>query len=546
MINEALALSYDFGTQSVRAIIFNKKGDILGKRKLEFKPAYFSEKPGWAEQYPEVYWDCLCEVTKQLKSEVSEEIWLSIKTIGVTTMRDVAVCMDNKGTVLRPIILWLDQRRSSNSLDCIPASKRALFNIAGMRETIKMQRAASFCNWIKENEPEIWANTEKYVMFSAYINFLLTGKIVDSVASIIGHFPFNYKAKRWMGSSELTACVFDTRADQMAELVPPGTKIGEISKEVAEKTGLTEGTPVIAGGSDKGCETLGTGSVGNDVASISLGTSATIQITTDKYVEPQPFLPAYPSMFADKYNPEIQIFRGYWMVTWFKKEFAMKEVKDAEKLGVIPEVLLDSRLSEIPAGSHGLVLQPYWSPGVRTPEAKGAIIGFSDVHTRVHLYRAIIEGIGYALYDGLKAMEKRADYKIKRLMVSGGGANSEAICQITADLTGLTVQKIQTYETSALGVAMAAFVGIGEFANLNEAVKAMSHITKEYLPNMEVHNIYEQLYSKVYKKIYKANKKFYEAIRDIYSKIDNTGFAPVCESDEEKEKLAAEEYLKKD
>ncbi|MEG2453330.1 MAG: FGGY-family carbohydrate kinase, partial [Clostridia bacterium] len=295
----------------------------------------------------------------------------------------------------------------------------------------------------------------------------------------------------------------------------PCEVMGHISKAKSLEVGLPEGLCVIASGADKACETLAVGCVGNDIAAISMGTAASVEITTDKYVEPQPFMPAYPSIYNDKFNPEIMVFRGYWMISWFKNEFALREVQQAKELGCSPEQLLDARLSEVPAGCEGLVLQPYWSPGANIPEAKGAIIGFSDCHTRVHIYRAIIEGIGFALLEGLKNMERRAGYNIKRIAVSGGGSNSEQVCQITADLSGKIVQKVQTYETSALGAAMAAFTGVGEYKTLDEAVKNMSRVTKEYFPDPAANKVYTALYERVYCKLYKANRKFYKEIRDI-------------------------------
>lgn len=518
-------LAYDYGTQSVRALIFDKEGNTLGKVKREFKPAYFSLKAGWAEQYPEFYWDNLCAVSEDLRKHVGEEIWSGIKAVSVTTFRDAVICLDKEGKPLRPVILWLDQRKMQNAGDSVPPLQKAVFKTFKMYDTVVMQREATFCNWIKQNEPEIWNKTYKYAQFSAFISLKLTGKIVDSVASQIGHFPFDYKHKRWMKASDIKRCIFDCTNEQMVELVKPGSVMGYVTAEAAAQTGLPEGLPVVASGSDKGCETLATGCVGREVASLSLGTSASVQITTDRYVTPALFMPAYPSLFADKYNPETLIFRGYWMITWFKKEFAEKEVKQAAEMGISAEELLDRRLKEIPPGSHGLVLQPYWSPGIKTPSAKGAIIGFSDVHTRIHLYRAIIEGIGYALLDGLKRMEKRAGYNIKRLTVSGGGSNSDAICQMTADITGLTVQKIQTYESSALGAAMAAFVGIGDFTDLEQAVSRMSRVTKEYFPDKNNHEIYKKLYENVYKKLYRRNKKFYKEIKEVLQDYDLYGFS---------------------
>src|SRR3972149_5748420 len=136
------------------------------------------------------------------------------------------------------------------------------------------------------------------------------------------------------------------------------------------------------------------------------------------------------------YNTEFQIYRGFWLVSWFKKEFGMPEVERAEKEGVDPEVYLDELLDNAPPGSLGLMLQPTWSPGVKIPgpEAKGAIIGFGDAHTRAHLYRAIIEGLCYSLKDGGERIQKRSRIKFKEIRVSGGGSQSARTLQITADI----------------------------------------------------------------------------------------------------------------
>ncbi len=512
-MGEPLALSFDYGTQSVRAILFNKKGETLGKVKIAFEP-YYSTQAGWAEQYPEVYWDKFCEASQKLKAQVPE-LWDDIVGVSVTTIRDTCVCVDKNGKPLRPIILWLDQRTIPSVGNRIPKAKEHLFKLVNMYDTASMQCTASACNWIHDNEPEVFEKMHKYLMFGGYLTFLLTGNMVDSNAAQCGHIPYNYKKKTWNSSMDLTSCLFDVKVGHMPELVDAGEIMGYITAKASEDTGIKEGLPVIATGSDKGCETLGTGSIGNDSASLSFGTTATVQLTTDKYVEPQPFAPAYPAILKGKYNPEMQIYRGYWMLTWFKQEFAEKEVRQAKELGVSAEVLLNKHLKEIPAGSDGLILQPYWSPGLKIPNAKGAILGFSDVHTRVHLYRAIIEGIGYGLYDGLKTMEKRTGGRVKRVLVSGGGSQSDEICQITADIFGVPVQKPQTYETSALGAAITCFTGLGHFKSFEEAVDNMVHISTEYVPDKKTHSIYDNIYERIYKNIYKTNKKLYTEITKI-------------------------------
>ena len=160
---------------------------------------------------------------------------------------------------------------------------------------------------------------------------------------------------------------------------------------------------------------------------------------------------------------EIQVYRGYWMVEWFKREFGHREVALAEVQGLEPEVLFDDLVRAVPAGSMGLTLQPYWSPGVRIPgpEAKGAIIGFGDVHTRAHLYRAILEGLAYALREGAERTAARTGVPVTSLRIAGGGSQSPAAVQLTADVFGLPVARAHTHEASGLGAAIDAAVGLG-------------------------------------------------------------------------------------
>ena len=161
------------------------------------------------------------------------------------------------------------------------------------------------------------------------------------------------------------------------------------------------------------------------------------------------------------------------------------------------------------------MLKPYWAPGIKSPEAKGMVLGFNDVHTRIHIYRAIIEGINYGLRDGLTNVEKRIGTKVKRLTVSGGGAISDIICQITANMVGLPVRRVQTYETSGLGSSLVGFLGLNEFESYEEAIESMIHHDIEFTPEPETFRIYDDLFQKVYRKIYHRLKPLYREIRNI-------------------------------
>jgi sugar (pentulose or hexulose) kinase len=178
--------------------------------------------------------------------------------------------------------------------------------------------------------------------------------------------------------------------------------------------------------------------------------------------------------------------------------------------------LFDELLAKVPAGSDGLMLQPYWSPSNGDgPETRGAIIGFNEDHTRAHLYRAMIEGLTFALKEGKEVLEKKTGKSISRLVVSGGGSQSDEVMQITADIFGMTVFRPHTFETSSLGAAIASAVGIGLYPDFPSAVEQMVHEGDMFHPIDANKDIYSDLYNKVYKKMYGQLKPSYEAIRKI-------------------------------
>jgi sugar (pentulose or hexulose) kinase len=226
-------------------------------------------------------------------------------------------------------------------------------------------------------------------------------------------------------------------------------------------------------------------------------------------------MPSYPASIPGRWNPEIEIFRGYWMITWFKNQFAYAEVAEAAELGIAPEEMLDRLLDATPAGGHGLVMQPYWTAGLKNPSAKGALIGFGDVHERSHLYRAIIEGLAYGLREGLESVERASREKVKLLAVSGGASQSDNICQISADVFNLPLVRGKTFETSGLGAAMCAASGLGWHADVEAASRAMSGRSRAFEPDGKNSELYQELYDRVYKKMYKALSPLYEEIRSI-------------------------------
>lgn len=508
---EPLVLSFDIGTQSTRAMLVNKKGEIKGIFQKHYDAPYFSTQPGYAEQKPSLYFDMMMECLEGL-SKTSKDLFKDIKVSTVTCIRDTVLCLDKDNRPLRDIILWLDKREAdTDKLPKTPEYKKAILGLVKMTDTCLMQQRQSVCNWIMLNEKELWAKTNKYVLLPTYINYLLTGNLIDSVANQIGHIPMDYKNGCWMEKG-LTRFLFDVPIEKLVDLRKPGEELGEIKEEICTKFNIPLHTKVVASGSDKSCETLGLSCIAKDKAAISFGTTATVQLMTKDYFEPTPFCPSYPAVVDGYYNPEIQIYRGFWMISWFKNEFAYEEKIIAKKEGCSVEEVLNRKLKDIPVGSNSLLLQPYWGPGVANPIARGAIVGFNDAHTRMHLYRAIIEGINYALLDGLETLEKRSKQSIKEIYLGGGGSQSDEICQIAADIFNRPCKRIQTHEACGLGAAMVAFTAIHEFENIEEAVKSMSHDKDVFYPNEENTKVYRKNYE-VYKKIYGKLVPLYDQMR---------------------------------
>ena len=511
MKNQSL-LAIDCGTQSLRAILFSGTGRMLAFAKKEYEP-YFSSHPGWAEQDPECYWQSLLDACQILK-EQDPPAFDAIAGVGITSQRASMINVDENGIVLRPCIVWLDQRRAQP----VFGSKgflNLLFRSLGLEKRINDIQAQGKCNWIMQNQPEIWKKTAKYLQVSGFLNYRLTGEFHDSVASQIGYLPFDYKKQKWAKAFQLPARLFPVEKVKLPKLFQPGECLGTITKKAFHACGIKEGIPVIACGSDKGCETLGSGVLSADRVSLSFGTIATIQAVSDRYLELKRFMPAYPAVIPGWYNPEIEIHRGFWMISWFKKQFARKELEEAEELGIPAEEILNRCLERTSPGAMGLMAQPYWGHVPGEPYAKGTIIGFGDIHTRDHIYRALIEGLGFGLYEGLEKIEKKTGVKIEKAAVSGGASQSDEICQIMANIFNRPMIKGQTHETSGLGAAILTARGLNWYKSIEEAAQKMVHVKSIFEPEPNAVKIYKALYSEVYSKLYHALKPLYSKIRDI-------------------------------
>lgn len=513
MAENELVLALDAGTQSIRALLIDFEGAIHGQVKTAVEP-YFASQPGWAELDPEYYYRKLCETSKALFAKAGARA-KDVVAVTLATQRMTFVNVDREGRPLRPAIVWLDQRKA-DTRTILPTAIRPALRVAGLHEFADF--AVGYCrsNWIRQEQPEVWNATHKYLVLSGFLTHRLVGEFRDSSGNCMGTIPFDVKRGEWAAPWDFKQWLFPVEKEKLPELVRPTETLGWISRRASEETGIPEGLPMIAASNDKACEVVGAGCLGPETACISFGTTATINTQTSRYVELIPMMPPYPSAIPGEFCTEVSVLRGFWMVSWFKQEFGYEERMRAEAAGIAPEILLEQLIRDVPPGSQGLVLQPYWTPGPgHASYAKGSIVGFGDVHTRAHLYRAIVEGIVYALKEGAALTEQENGVPITSLRASGGGSQSDSIMQITADVFGLPVERPHTNETSALGAAMDAAVGLGRHPSVHAAAKAMSHTSRVFEPDAANVALYGALYEDVYRKMYDRLLPLYAAIQEI-------------------------------
>jgi sugar (pentulose or hexulose) kinase len=506
-------LAIDVGTQSIRALAFDPRGEVVAAARIPIEP-YVSPHPGWAEQDPELYWRAIGEACAALWAGGFDRG--SLAGVALTTQRATVVVLDADGRPLRPAIVWLDQRRVEG-LPPIGGKWGLAFRALGVMETVASFRADCEANWIAREEPEVWSRTAHYLLLSGFLVHLLTGRYADSVGSQVGLLPFDYKRQRWSdaGAWQWIGAPFDPTT--LPGLVPVTQPLGEITPVASAATGIPAGLPLIAAAADKACEVLGSGALEPSIGALSFGTTAAFNTTQRRYVEAIPYAPAFPAAVPDAWSLELSVYRGFWMVEWFRRQFGHAEDARAAELGVPPHRLLDDLLASAPPGSLGLTLQPYWSPGLRIPgpEAKGAIVGFGDVHTRAHVYRAILEGLAYALREGMERTEKRTGVKVTELRVAGGGAQSDGAVQLAADVFGLPAARPHTHEASGLGAAIDAAVGLGIHPDVPTAVREMTRVASVREPDAANHALYDELYTNVYRRMYGRLRPLYEEIRRI-------------------------------
>ncbi|MBV9889615.1 MAG: FGGY-family carbohydrate kinase, partial [Rhizobacter sp.] len=463
----------------------------------------------------EAVWAALAEACQALWRE-RPGLTGALRAMAVTSQRGTLVPLDASGRALAPAISWLDRRRAGR-VPPLPLLWRTLFAAARIGDVVRHLQREAEANWWAEHDAEMLAHADKVMLLSGFLNWRLTSRCSDAVAAQVAYLPFDYRRQTWSRPSDWRWRAVAVEPRQCPELVAATQTIGSVCAEAARATGLAPGLPVVAAGADKACELLAASALGTGVACVSSGTSVSIAVETERYLEALPFAPAYPSANPGRYCSEIQTACGFWMVRWFLDQFGEAERAAAARDGVAAEAMFDALAASVSPGADGLLLQPHWSPGVRHPaaDARGSIVGFGPEHGRAHVARAILEGQAHAMREGRDLLARATRRPIDTVAVVGAASRSDLWMHIVADVIGVRAVRLHTADAASLGAAIVAAVGAGLHCELGAAVAAMARPAGVVPPSAETSALYDRLHREVYRPLYGRLAPLYRRLASI-------------------------------
>ncbi len=480
-------IGIDSSTTATKALLMNEHGSVVGVASSEY--SFETPHPLWSEQSPSLWWTGTVESIRQVLAKTNVDV-SAIKGIGLTGQMHGLVLLDEKGEVLRPALLWNDQRTAAQC-DAIRArlGRERLIQITG-NDALTGFTAPKIL-WVQEHEPEIWKRVRHILLPKDYVRYKMTGEFAIDCADGAGTILFDLKKRSW--SQEVL-----TALDIPFEYLPKvyeGTDItGALLPNVAAELGLPAGTPVIAGGGDQATSAVGTGAVSAGVASLSLGTSGVVFVTTDTpAIEPEGRLHAFCHSVPDKWHFMGVMLSAAGSLRWHRDTFAPNTSYDQ---------LLEPA-ANIQPGSEGLIFLPYLT-GERTPHpdplARGAFVGLTVRHALPHMTRAVLEGVSFGLRDSFELIKNAGVGKIKEIRITGGGAKNALWRQILADVFDIELATVSSVEGSAFGAALLAAVGTGAFPDVQTACEKAIQVTGVTKPSAnsalynELYPIYRDLY----------------------------------------------------
>jgi len=433
-----------------------------------------------------------------------------ISGIGLTGQMHGMVMLDAEGNVLRPCIMWNDQRTAAQCDWIMNTVGRQRFLDLTLNLALPGFTAPKII-WTRENEPAVYARCAKVLLPKDYIRYRLTGTYATEVSDASGTVLLDVQHRRW--SDELLAELGIPR-DWMPECVESTAITGKVTEQAAELTGLKAGTPVVGGAGDQAASAVGTGVVEPGLVSVTIGTSGVVFAYTDtpsRDVEGR--LHTFCHAVPNKWHVMGVTLSAGGSFRWFRDTLGVVEKHIAALTHVDPYVILTSEAEQAPAGSEGLLFLPYLT-GERTPyadpDARGAFVGLTLRHDKRHMVRAVLEGVSYSLRDCIELFRDMA-IPIQQVRAVGGGARSEVWRQIMADVFGTELVTINVTDSTAYGAALLAGVGAGVYSSVPEACAASIHITDRIEPIAANETTYNEYYP-IYQTLYHALEPAFSAI----------------------------------
>lgn len=491
-------IGIDASTTATKALLVDQGGEVVAAASSSYQ--YEIPKPMWSEQDPALWWEAALESVRAVLAS-SEVAAADVEAVGLTGQMHGSVLLDAAGSVVRPAILWNDQRTST---ECDEIRRRVgaerLIQVTG-NDALTGFTAPKLL-WVRNHEPENWDRVATVLLPKDYVRFRLTGVRAVDVAGGSGTGLFELVARTW--SNEVLAAL-----ELDSELFPPtfeGPEVtGQLSAEAADATGLLQGTPVVAGAGDQAANAVGVGAVSVGIVALSLGTSGVVFATTDgPAIEERGRVHAFCHAVPGQWHMMGVMLSAAGSLRWLRDTVA-PEVDFSE---------LVAAAAEVGPGSDGLLFLPYLT-GERTPHpdpnARGAFVGLTVGHDLRHMTRAVLEGVAFGLRDGLDLMIEAGVPKPDSVRASGGGVRSELWRQILADVLDARIDTVATEEGAAYGAALLASVGAGQHTSVDAAVTKMVASEPASWPSGLVDR---------YSTLHERYQALYPALRPTFQSLD--------------------------
>lgn len=497
-------LGIDIGTSACKIAVFNKAGQVLATANGDY-PVYYP-KAGWAEQNPEEWWTAVCGAVRKAlkKGNISPE---EIAGIGIDGQSWSAIAVDKEGKVLTNTPIWMDTRAADI---CEELNEKIgaeeIFRLSG--NSLQPSYTTAKIIWYQRNMPEVYKNTYKILQSNSYIAFKLTGEMTQDLSQGYGLHCFDMHTGTW---NEEMCEKLGIPMELLPDIYPCHAVVGTVTEKAAAECGLAVGTPVVAGGLDAACGTLGTGVIHNGETQEQGGQAGGMSICTDTYKADARLILSY-HVVPDCWLLQGGTTGGGGVMRWLEREFADFEREEGKRTGKSSLDLFNEAAEKVAPGSDGVVFLPYMS-GERSPiwdpDAKGVYYGLDFSKTKGHFIRAAMEGVALSLKHNLEIAEE-AGAEVSVLRAMGGSANSLLWTQIKSDVTGKPIVVPSSDTATTLGAVILAGVGVGMYKNFEEAVELTVVNKRSHEPDMDNYRVYEknfEIYLELYKNLKDTMKK---------------------------------------